>query len=388
MASYSYGSSGTGVKELQELLNSTGNYNLTVDGVYGSQTQAAVRDYQQQNGLIVDGIAGNQTLTSLQSVQQETETATPIEPSYQKTYTESDAVKQAQAAVQQQEAQKPGEYQSAYSDQLNALYEKIMNREPFQYDMNGDALYQQYKDRYIQQGQMAMQDTMGQAAALTGGYGNTYAQRVGQQVYNEHLQGLNDQVPELAQLAMSRYQMEGDQMTEQYAMLMDQENQAYSRHQDAQNAWLTERDYLTGRYDTERGYDYSQWQDQRDIGMQQESDKYDRLVNLITSTGYSPTAQELSDAGMSASEAAAYQKYYSDQSTSSYSGGGYSYETEEDEEEIDVQSSEEYQKYKKMLTDGGFTSPDRIKSFVKYHMGFGMSEEVAEELLVEYGAAF
>lgn len=326
MARYSYGSSGDEVKELQELLNSTGKYSLKVDGVYGSQTQAAVSDYQQNNNLTVDGVAGDQTLGHLRgNSSQETETPAPVVPSYQKDYTESDAVKQAQTAMQQQAALKPGEYQSAYNEKLEALYDKIVNREPFTYDMNADPMYQQLKDRTIQQGQMAMQDAMGQAAALTGGYGNTYAQRVGQQAYNEQLQGLNDQVPELAQLAMSKYQMEGDQMADQYAMLMDKENQDYARHQDAQNAWLAERDYVTGRYDSERGYDYSKWQDQRDVGMQQEATKYDRLVSLITNTGYNPTAQELSDAGMSAAEAAAYQQIYNEQNTPSYSGGGSSY---------------------------------------------------------------
>lgn len=326
MARYSYGSSGDEVKELQELLNSTGKYNLTVDGVYGSQTQAAVRDYQQKNSLTVDGVAGDQTLGHLRgNSSQETETPAPVVPSYQKDYTESDAVKQAQTDVQQQAALKPGEYQSAYNEKLETLYDKIVNREPFTYDMNADPMYQQLKDRTIQQGQMAMEDAMGQAAGLTGGYANTFAQKVGQQTYNQQLQTLADKVPELYQLAMSKHQMEGDQMAAQYAMLMDKENQDYARHQDAQNAWLAERDYVTGRYDTERGYDYSKWQDQRDFGVQQEATKYDRLITLITNTGYNPTAQELSDAGMSAAEAAAYQQIYNEQNTPSYSGGGYYY---------------------------------------------------------------
>lgn len=324
MANYSYGSSGSGVKELQELLNQKGNYGLETDGIYGAKTQAAVRDYQQKNSLTVDGIAGEQTLGSLRQTAQPqaAEPAAPIEPAYTTQYVESDAVKQAQAAVLQQAALKPAEYQSAYDEQLQALYDKIVNREPFQYDMNADPLYQQLKDRTIQQGQMAMQDTMGQAAALTGGYGNTYAQRVGQQAYQQQLQGLNDQLPQLVQLAMNQYQMEGDQLADQYAMTMEQENQDYARHQDAQNAWLTERDYLTGRYDSERSYDYGQWQDQRDYGTTQEQTKYERLVNLIGSTGYSPTAAELAAAGMSAAEAAAYAKFYQDQLQSTKSGSG------------------------------------------------------------------
>ena len=42
-----YGSQGEDVKTLQEMLNSSG-YSLDVDGVFGSKTQAAVKDYQQK----------------------------------------------------------------------------------------------------------------------------------------------------------------------------------------------------------------------------------------------------------------------------------------------------------------------------------------------------
>ena len=105
-------------------------------------------------------------------------------PSFEyKPYMESDAVKQAQSMLQQQMSNKPGQYTSPWHTQLNDTINKILNREKFSYDLNGDALYQQYKDQYTTQGQMAMMDTMGQAAALTGGYGNSYAQSVGQQAY-------------------------------------------------------------------------------------------------------------------------------------------------------------------------------------------------------------
>ena len=56
-----------------------------------------------------------------------------------------------------------------------------MQQGEFKYNVNADPLYQQYKDQYIQGGKLAMMDTMGKAAALTGGYGSTYGQQVGQQ---------------------------------------------------------------------------------------------------------------------------------------------------------------------------------------------------------------
>ena len=129
-------------------------------------------------------------------------------------------------------------YQSKYKDQIQGLYDKIANRKDFTYDVNADAMYHQLKDQYIQGGRMAMMDTMGQAQAMTGGYGNSYAQGVGQQAYQGYLQGLNEQVPNLYQMALNRYIQQGDQMTDQYSMLTAQDAQDYARWQDQQNLAL------------------------------------------------------------------------------------------------------------------------------------------------------
>lgn len=107
---------------------------------------------------------------------------------------------------------------SPYVAQLNALYDQVMNRKPFQYDLNGDLLYRQMADQYTQLGQQAMRDTMGQAAALTGGYGNSYAQQVGNQAYQQYLTALNQQVPELYDRAYNAYQDETDRLLQQYEL--------------------------------------------------------------------------------------------------------------------------------------------------------------------------
>lgn len=60
-----YGSRGTEVTKIQEKLKRWGYYNGTVDGIYGSQTVAAVKSFQKKNGLVVDGIAGSKTLAAM-----------------------------------------------------------------------------------------------------------------------------------------------------------------------------------------------------------------------------------------------------------------------------------------------------------------------------------
>lgn len=185
-------------------------------------------------------------------------------------YVESDAVKAAKAALERQAAQKPGEYKSQWQQSLNDAMNKILNREKFTYDLNGDALYQQYKDRYINQGKQAMMDTMGQAAALTGGYGNSYAQSAGQQTYQGYLQGLNDKIPELYSLARSNYDKDTEELYNRYGLFADREDQDYGRWRDLLSDWNDERDYLSGRYDTERSYDYGKYSDNRDFRYQQD----------------------------------------------------------------------------------------------------------------------
>lgn len=181
-------------------------------------------------------------------------------------YQESDRVKQLADRLSQLESQKPGKWTGGqYGQQMQDALDAIRKRKKFSYDLNGDALYQQYKDKYVQQGKQAMQDTMGQAAALTGGYGSTYGQAVGQQQYDAYLQNLNDVVPELYQLALSRYQMEGDDLKTQYSLLADQYQQEYGQYRDKVGDWQTERNFLSGRYDSERNLDYGMWGDARDF---------------------------------------------------------------------------------------------------------------------------
>ncbi len=64
-ASYKVGSSGSTVKKIQQRLKNWGYYGGSVDGVYGSQTAAAVKRFQKANGLTVDGITGPATLAAI-----------------------------------------------------------------------------------------------------------------------------------------------------------------------------------------------------------------------------------------------------------------------------------------------------------------------------------
>lgn len=212
-------------------------------------------------------------------------------------YKPNDSVTQAQQALSTYQSQKPAEYTSQWQSQLKDMMGQIQNRPNFQYDVNADALWNQYANQYLNQGKQAMMDTMGQAAAMTGGYGNSYAQTAGQQMYQGYLQGLNDKLPQFQQMAMDRYNMEGDRLLTQYGMLADQENQEYGRWQDAVNRYYSDLDRLQGQYDTERAFDYGQYRDTvADQQWQTQWDENIRRYNFEHGLGeYAPTGGGGSD---------------------------------------------------------------------------------------------
>lgn len=338
------GSTGSDVKKLQQSLIKAG-YDVGktgADGILGKNTKAAIRKYQQDNGLVVDGIAGPKTLNSLYSTGASMgnprsepsmvaidggggSSAKPKEDVAEEppvfNYTQSETVAAANQLLADQWNSMPGAYQSQWTSKINDYMSKIENRDPFSYNFNEDGLYQMYKDHYTQMGQMAMMDTIGQVAAMTGGYGNSYAQTVGQQAYNQQLSQLNNIIPELYQMAYNRYRDEGQDLMNMYNMYMDRENQDYGRYQDSLSNWWRETEYLAGRADTEYDRDYnSQWDSynaendaywkEYDANYQESQDSYNRLAGLISSTGYEPTTDELKAAGMTKEQAKALKDSY------------------------------------------------------------------------------
>ena len=377
-----YGSSGSEVEKLQNYLNQVGNYGLTEDGKYGPKTQEAVKNYQSSNNLTVDGIAGNQTWGSLSDAVSKltadsgntgdtSETTTPTAPDYSKySYDASSdaAYQQALAALQQASATVPT-YQASYDDQLQEIYDKIVNRDKFSYDLNSDALYQQYADQYQMMGQQAMMDTMGQAAALTGGYGNSYASTAGNQAYQTYLQQLNDVVPELYGMALDQYNAEGDKLLTQYSMLRDMADDEYGKHQDALSQYWQNVSYLKQNADDAYDRGYTDWLNSYQMGVDAENTayskqqaEYEKLVSLITSTGYAPTVAELEAAGMSKDQAAAYSDYFNKQnakattggtSDGSYRSGGY------DNGSVSTQAIKNMQEYLGVTVDGKWGSESK-----------------------------
>lgn len=259
--------------------------------------------------------------------------AAPTTPKYED-YVKSDAVTQAEAMLQQHMAQKPGEYNSPWQAQLNDTLNKILNREDFSYDLNGDVLYQQYKDQFVNQGKQASMDVMGQAAAMTGGYGNSYAQTVGQQTYQGYLQQLNDKVPELYQLALNQYNQEGQDLYNQASLMAQMDERDYGRHRDTVSDYYTELDRLTdesrwqaevdyGKHIDDRNFDYTLDRDSKTDADNAKKYNYETAMAMLN-LGATPSEEMLKAAGISSADAQAIVKRVKEiekKKVSSSSGG-------------------------------------------------------------------
>lgn len=317
------GSSGNEVSALQTALNKAG-YALQTTGLYDDATEAAVRQYQTNNGLEADGVAGDITLGKLYKTNSSADGYTP-----------SAQLTEAQKYAESVAAQKPAGYQSAYTPQMQAQFEAIMNRQPFAYDVGSDAAFKQMQDMYTQQGRMAMMDTMGKAAELTGGYGNSYAQGAGQGAYNQYLQQLYAMAPEYEQRAFSRYQQEGADMLDRYNMMAAREENEYGRYMDSVNQYYAELDRAQQAEDKLYNREYGEFMDRQNYQMaldeaafqreqyqgKMDSEQREYAYNtamMLLQGGKMPSADLLAMAGISAADAQLLQAMYTPKS----SGGG------------------------------------------------------------------
>ena len=137
--------------------------------------------------------------------------------------------KKLATSVQEQLAQKPGEFEWDRQAELDEKTKAWINRDKFEYDMGADPMYQKYKEQYTALGKLAMEDTVGQVSSLTGGYANSYAQTAGQQSYQNYMDQLNNMMPELYSMARSNYDAEGQQLYNEIAPKYMEVNGGYTR---------------------------------------------------------------------------------------------------------------------------------------------------------------
>ena len=167
------------------------------------------------------------------------------------------------------------EYINRYQQQIDELSNEILHWQGFNYNVNADPLYQQYAEQYNRNGQNAMRNTLAQMAARTGGMGSSYAGTAAQNAYNEYMQGLNDKVPELYQLAYSMYNDKLNKRRNDLSMLEALEQGDYGKYVDllqqynadrnvAYNAWNATEGSKEDADRAKMSMDYNVWKAQQD----------------------------------------------------------------------------------------------------------------------------
>lgn len=208
-----------------------------------------------------------------------------------------------------------GSYVSPYAQQIEEALGKVQNS-TFEYNQAEDPSWQAMRKQYLLDAERSMKDVMGQAAAATGGRASTAAISAASQAADYYKSQLNAQQQTLYQAAYERYYNQFTQELNKLSALQQQDATAYQQYLDEKNAALDaeQREYERGIYEKEQAE-------------AARSTAYERLVTLIMNTGYSPSAEELTAAGMSASEAKSWAQYYADQKALASSSGssGYSY---------------------------------------------------------------
>ena len=290
-------------------------------------------------------------------------------------YTASDAVKLAdqQKTNAINALSNYGDF--SYKDQgmLDTLKNQIMNRDKFSYDLNGDALYQQYKDKYINQGRLAMQDTIGQASAMTGGYGNSYAATAGNQAYQASLQNLNDIVPQLYQMAYDQYVQEGQDMNSKYSLLSNDRAYEYGVWGDKRNQLVADRDYFTNEYYNKYNQDYGQY-----------TDKYSMLRDLASLSETRATNQYNQEYGAHR-DTVSDEQWQLDYDLQSSSGGGkaYSMSTEEENRLLGYLEMEDWaaaDNYIEILKERGLSDAEASYWTILIPQDFYIEKEQTEKV--------
>ena len=280
----SNGKAPAGLSVGDEVVTGGGTYRIlgvNADGSYRSvlsnQSQT-IRNYQ--GSYAVPGQSAAQTKTA---------------PTFtSERYTPSGETEQARAEVSRVLAEKPGSYVSGWDKELDALYDEIANRGAFSYDLGTDPVYRQYREQYQSAGRMAMEDTMGRAAALTGGYGSSYGQQAGQQAYNAYLQKLNEIMPELYSQAREQYDREGSALYDRYDLVRSRDASDYARYRDRVSDYYAELSDARSAYEAEANRDYQRYSDSQSRALQEAklaSDNYWNQLEYDADRADAATAQ-------------------------------------------------------------------------------------------------
>lgn len=180
------------------------------------------------------------------------------------------------------ENNKPGDYQSKYNNQIDSIIDSILNRPNFDQNSVYDTdLYKNYREQYMQQGNKAMRDTIGNISGMTGGYGSTYATAAGQQAYDNHISQLGDKTIDIYDRVYQQYLNEGQEMYNQLGIVNNQDSIDYGRYRDTVSDYYNDLNYYAGRYDSSYNQDFGEYQYNQDAQRWAEEYAYQKTQDAL-----------------------------------------------------------------------------------------------------------
>lgn len=354
----------------------------------GDYTSAAVYEQQRNSKITGEGLPGvsqsnlyakylpdSSVITSIANM----ENQTPLPP----------AVAAQQLSQIQQERSRPtggSGYQNPYAAHLDRLVGGMMGS-AFTYDENGPEATA-LRESYTRNGQKAMQDTLAQVSARTGGLASSYAGVAGQQTYDGYMENLNAALMEQKEREYARYLQEQQLALSKIGVLSGLDQNAYGRFQD-------QRDFDYGRYLDDRGFTYQ-------VGRDQVSDgRYDREWDYTTGQDFKNAARQEVDRILAAggtvpkelADAAGYSQAYLDAMRANTSSAGGTRSGGRDSTTSD-QVDAEFQSlqfdlddiYTRNITNGNSTGAlQYVTQKIAQWVEEGLDEQNAQKLAERYG---
>lgn len=241
-------------------LNGITNKNLiyTGDTLNIPDTSTSGTSLPVQGGELISG-GGPLPVNAMKITSETPVTPVTFEPSAPP-MTVTEDVSKAREDLDEWKERRPDAYKSSYSDDIEGLVDALLEMK-FDYDVERDPLFTMSRDEHMKNARLAMEDTLGRAAALTGGYGNSYALGAAQQSYNNELSSLTELIPELYEAAYGRFSDEREALADNITLLSDLDSAEFEKYMDMFKEYLNEGKLYSDNFNTLTKEDFDRYLD-------------------------------------------------------------------------------------------------------------------------------
>lgn len=198
--------------------------------------------------------------------------------------------------------------------QTEQLAQKVINMNYDDFTKGND--YQSLVKRYSQSGRRAMDDTMGMAAARTGGLASSYAVAAGNQAYNDHMSKLEDAARALYDSqraeAKDNFVIAQGMYDRQYGEWENERDFGFGVYQDSVRNAQWKDEMITSQSNEDREWDYT-------VATDEQADARDQALVRFREGDFPESEEEIAAlmeaTGWDAATITAYQSYYEDINT-------------------------------------------------------------------------